>query len=431
MNTLNIQKHRNVTKKGTNFVINDVNNTINQCELFLNIIHHYLQRCMDNLVKISIPTLDQYEYISTCNEIRLFVREIDNIVQSAQFNTRKILVSTKDTDSSKEIVFNILPFGYTFVFEVPIIDSIALGLEKYKIDWNYKHTCIDALVATCPDNINRSDSIVLKSTYSFVNELIGTGNVYSNYGIDSNNVTSAILKLNDTFEFNDYNVISIIDDSDSTFSEFKLDKNTLYLTYVAQNTHAQVDFCSSDLDTYAFPFIIGSTVKEQEDFINDNIYKFKSTFGKALNLVELELEKMIHYRNILVPTNTRILNIHYNGSKRYIENKCDNNFIKLNRFNLKRKYQNKKKYKMREIKEFEPGFVELYGFSKGLLPDYLPSEIKTSIKLEIEQLEPTNRKKTYNKDNFVEIIYNNTSFIKYSYDSTSFQNEQFIPLLNL
>lgn len=428
MNTVNIQKHRSVTKKGTHFVINDVINTINQCESFLNIIHHYLQRCMDNLVKISIPTLDKYEYISTCNEIRYFVREIDNIVQSAQFNTRKILVSTKDTDSSKEIVFNILPFGYTFVFEVPIIDSIALGLEKYKIDWNYKHTTIDALVATCPDNINRSDSVVLKSTYSFVNDLIGTGSVYSNYGIDLNNVTSAILKLNDSFEFNDYNCISIIDNNNSTFSEFKFDKNTLYLTYIAQNTNAQVDFCSSDLDTYVFPFVIGTTVKEQEDFINENIYKFKSTFAKALNLVELELEKMIHYRNILVPTNSKILNIHYNGSKRYIENRCDTNFIKINRTNLKRKYKNKKKYKDREMKEFEPGFVELYGYSKGLLPDYLPSEINENIILNIEQLESTNRKKTYNKENFVEIIYNNTSFIKFSYDSTSFENEKFIPL---
>ena len=131
MNSTNIQKHRNITKKGTHFVINDILNTIKQCESFLNIIYFYLQRCMDNLVKISIPTLDKYEYISTCNEIRLFVREIDNIVQSSQFNTRKILVSTKDTHSSKEIVFNILPFGYTFIFEVPIVDSMALGLEKY------------------------------------------------------------------------------------------------------------------------------------------------------------------------------------------------------------------------------------------------------------------------------------------------------------
>ena len=46
------------------------------------IIHNYLQKCMDNLVKISIPTLDKYEYISTCNEIRLFVREIDNLSQN-------------------------------------------------------------------------------------------------------------------------------------------------------------------------------------------------------------------------------------------------------------------------------------------------------------------------------------------------------------
>lgn len=428
MNSTNIQKHRNITKKGNHFVINDILNTIHQCESFLNIIYFYLQRCMDNLVKISIPTLDKYEYISTCNEIRLFVREIDNIVQSSQFNTRKILVSTKDTNSSKEIVFNILPFGYTFIFEVPIVDSIALGIEKYKIDWNYKHTSINALVATCPDNINRSDSIILKNTYSFVNELIGTGSVYSNYGIDLNNVTSAILKLNDSFEFNDYNAISIIDSDNITFSQFTFDKNTLYLTYIAQNTNAQVDFCSSDLDTYIFPFVIGSTVKDQEKFINENIYKFKSAFAKALNLIELELEKMIHYRNILVPTNSKILKIHYNGSKRYIENRCDSNFIKINRFNLKRKYKNKKKYQHRVVKEFEPGFIELYGFSKGLLPYYSHGDIKSNIKLNIEELETTNRKKTYNKNNFVEIIYNNTSFIKYSYDSTSYGKEKFIPL---
>lgn len=436
--------------------MNEINNTINQCECFLNIIHNYLQKCLDNLVRISIPTLDLYNYISACNEIRLYVREIDNIVQSSQYNTRQILVSSKNSESSKEIIFNILPFGYTFVFEVPVVDSVKLGIDQYKIDWDSKHSCITALVATLPKNINRTDAITLINTYDFSNVEIGNGSVYSNYGIDKGNVTAAILKLPNDFEFNNSNYIDLItmkreitDDynettcpsnlitcpdntivcpenvkyiEDSTFSKHFISHNNLYLTYIAEKTKGQVDFGSNDLLTYTFPFETGLTDKDREDFINLNLHKFKSQFNKALNLVEIELEKMIHYKSILVPMQKRVLNIHQDGNRRYVKNKCDPNQIQINRYN--RKHYNKKIYATREVTEFDPNYISLYCVSKGELTN--TNIVDDNFGFTIELLADENRKQTYNKNNIIELFKDDsTSFAKYEYDSTIYGSETF------
>ena len=353
-------KYSKIIRKSSQFTLNEISNTINQTECFLNIIHDYLRKCVDNLVRISIPTLDLHSYITACNEIRLYVREIDSIVQSAQYGTRQILVSSKNSESSKEIIFNVLPFGYTFVFEVPVVDSVKLGIDQFKIDWNNKHACINALVATLPRNINRTDTVKLIKTYDFSNVLLGTGTVYSNYGIDKGNVTSAILKLSSEFEFNNSNYIELItmkkqvsdeyDNNncpsnlvscdgvdicpenvtyveDSSFSEHFISHNNLYLTYIANNTNGQVDFASNDLLTYTFPFETGDSDKEREDFINENLHTFKAQFNKALNLVELELEKMIHYRSIIMPMQSKVIDIHYNGNRRYVKNKADLNHM--------------------------------------------------------------------------------------------------------
>ena len=454
--TTSTSKYNKIIRKSSKYTLNEIQNTINQCECFLNIIHDYLRKCLDNLVRISIPTLDLYNYISACNEIRLYVREIDNIVQSSQYNTRQILASSKNSDSSKEIVFNILPFGYTFTFEVPIVDSVKLGIDQYKIDWDSKHACITALVATLPRNINRTDQIKLINTYDFSNVEIGDGSVYSNYGIDKGNVTAAILKLQNSFEFNNSNFIKLItmkrtisdeydnnncpsalvtcddntvlcpdnvtyEDAD-TFSEHFISHNNLYLTYIAQQTQGQVDFSSNDLLTYTFPFETGLTDKEREDFINENVYKFKSQFNKALNLVELELEKMIHYRSILMPMQSRVIDIHYCGNRRYVKNKCDPIHIQVNRYN--RKHYNKKKYLTREITEFDPNYIKLYCTAKGDLNDKNINDDNYGFTIEL--LSDENRKQTYNKNNIIELFLgNSTSFAKFEYDSTSYGNETF------
>jgi len=452
-----LDKYTNIIKKGSEFTVNEINNTIDQCEQFLLIIHDYLNKCLQNLVKISIPTLDLYSYISACNEIRLYVREIDNIVQSSQYNSKQILISTKNTASAKEIEFSILPLGYTFTFNVPIVDSVALGIDSYKIDWNYKHSCINALVATLPKNINRTDEISLVNTYNFENSIIGDGFVYSNYGIDRGNITSAILKLPKEFSFNDYNYIQIIPlkynihttyenatcpsslvtcvdgttlcpenvtyDDDTIHSEFFISHNLLYLTYISQKTQGQVDFSSSDLLTYTFPFESGLTDIEREDFINLNLYKFKHDFNKALNLVELELEKMIHYKKILLPIQNRVLDIHYSGNKKFVHNKCDSNYIFINRFN--RKHVNKKIYDNREITEFEPSYLKLYEISKGDAKGTY-NTFTTTYGFNIELLDQTDRKKIYNKDNFIELyLSTNESFAKYEYNSQIFGSETF------
>lgn len=449
-------KYSKIIQKGSKYTVYEINNTIDQCESFLNIIHNYLQRCLDNLVRISIPTLDSYDYISACNEIRLYVREIDNIVQSSQYNTRQILASSKNSESSKEILFNILPFGYTFVFEVPVVDSVKLGIDQYKIDWNSKHSCITALVATLPKNINRTDQIKLINTYDFSNVEIGTtGSVYSNYGIDKGNVTAAILKLPSTFEFNNSNYIDLItmkreiltDDNEITcpsnlvtgpdntvicpekvkytedvYSKHFISHNNVYLTYIAEKTRSQVDFSSNDLLTYTFPFDIKKTDKDREDFINLNLHKFKSQFNKALNLVEIELEKMIHYKSILVPMQTRVLNIHQEGNRRYVKNKCDPNQIRVNRYN--RKHYNKKIYATREVTEFEPNFISIYEASKGNLTN--TSIIDDNFGIELEELNNENRKQTYNKNNTIELFKADcSSFAKYEYDSSVYENPKF------
>lgn len=437
-------KYTKIIQKGSKYTMYEISNTINQCESFLIIIHEYLRKCLDNLVRISIPTLDLHSYISACNEIRLYVREIDNIVQSAQYNTRQILTSSKNSESSKEIVFNVLPFGYTFVFEVPIVDSVKLGIDKYKIDWDSKHSCITALVATLPKNINRTDSITLTNTYDFSNKEITNGSVYSNYGIDKGNVTAAILKLPIDFEFNNSNYIDLIsmkkesneencdenDDNDddvvyvedSLFSKHFISNDNLYLTYIANKTNGQVDFASNDLLTYTFPFETGENDKEREDFINLNLHKFKSHFNKALNLVEIEIEKMLHYRSIIVPMQKRVLDIHQDGNRRYVKNKCDPNQIQVNRYN--RKHYNKKKYATREVTEFEPNFISIYEASRGNLTN--TPIIDDDFGIELEELNNENRKQTYNKNNTIELFNADcSSFAKYQYDSTIYENPKF------
>ena len=458
MNNCSLNKYTKIIQKGNNFTLKEINNTIDQCEKFLNIIHDYLKKCLQNLVRISIPTLDLHSYITACNEIRLYIREIDNIVQSAQYNTRQILVSTKNTESSKEIVFNILPFGYTFIFHVPVVDSVALGLDSYKIDWNYKHACINALVATLPKNINRTDEISLLQTYNFENQLIGGGHVYSNYGIDKGNVTSAILKLSKDFNFNDYNFIQFIplkwsdtglydnntcpsalvtcpDNTilcpdnikyvdDDVFSEILISHNSLYLTYISQKTQGQVDFCSKDLLTYTFPFETGTSDKEREDFINLNLHKFKNHFNKALNLIELEMEKMIHYKCILMPMQQKVLNIHYDGNLQYVKNKCDSNHLPVNRYT--RNHVNKKVYPTRSITEFEPSYFNFYSINKGNLITSTNPVVDNNYGFNIELLTSENRKQTYNKNNIIELFTaNNVSFAKYEYKSQVFGSVTF------
>ena len=459
MSELYYNKYSKIIKNSNSYNTKEINNTITQCYHFLLIIHDYVKKCFDILIKLSIPTLDKHTYKSLCDEIRLYVREIDNIVQSAQYNTRQILISTKNTESSKEIIFNIMPFGYSFTFEVPVIDTVALGLEDFKIDWKYKHACITALVATEPVNMSRTEkSVKLLNTYDLERNFINNSDmrVYSNYGIDKNNITKAIIKINKSFEFDDYNTINlytiprnpvseyefIVYDSVEhgtydnyltlhppiLYSQFLLDKNPLYLTYISVDSNAQLDFSSTDLleTSLKFPFELIDleidTVDEIEKYLSKNLYKFKTKFYKALKLVELEIEKMIHYKNIIIPTQTRILGIHNTGFKTFNkkQNKCKSDLINVNRVNLKRKILSKKTYEDRKILEFTPGSIKIYEPSKG---DKAHTIVNIGVEYKLEQLDNSNRRETYNIANFFKIFnVNGAEFSKISYNDTEPNN---------
>ena len=463
MSELYYNKYSKIIKNSNSYNTKEINNTITQCYHFLLIIHDYVKKCFDILIKLSVPTLDKHTYKSLCDEIRLYVREIDNIVQSAQYNTRQILISSKNTESSKEIIFNIMPFGYSFTFEVPVIDTVALGLEEFKIDWKYKHACITALAATEPKNISRTEkSIKLLNTYDLERKFINNSDmrVYSNYGIDKNNITKATVRINKDFEFDDYNSINLYtiprnpDSAKNEFivydvavhetydnyltlhppilySQFILDKNPLYLTYISVDSNAQLDFSSTDLleTSLKFPFELKDleidTVDEIEKYLSQNLHKFKTKFCKALKLVELEIEKMIHYKNILIPTQSRILGIHNTGFKTFKKNKnkkhkCNSDLINVNRVNLKRKLLSKKKYEDRTILEFTPSFISIYEPSKGDKPHTI---VNSFIKYELEQADTSNRRDTYNIDNFLKIFnVNGTDFSNISYDDTDPNN---------
>ena len=470
MSELYYSKYNKIIKNSNSYNTKEINNTITQCYHFLLIIYDYVKKCFDILIKLSVPTLDKYTYKSLCDEVRMYVREIDNIVQSAQYNTRQILISSKNTESSKEIIFNIMPFGYSFTFEVPVIDTVALGLEDFKIDWKYKHACITALAATEPKNISRTEkSVKLLNTYDLERKFINNSDmrVYSNYGIDKNNITKATVRINKNFEFDDYNSINlytiprnpdsaknefIVYDKNSNnydtyenflnyykdysnepilYSQFLLDKNPLYLTYISVDSNAQLDFSSTDLleTSLKFPFELKDleidTVDEIEKYLSQNLHKFKTKFCKALKLVELEIEKMIHYKNILIPTQSRILGIHNTGFKTFKKNKnkkhkCNSDLINVNRVNLKRKILSKKKYEDRTILEFTPGFISIYEPSKG---DKSHTIVNSFIKYELEQADTSNRRDTYNIDNFFKIFnVNGTDFSNISYDDRDSTN---------
>ncbi len=441
MSELYYDKYSKIIKNSNLYNTKEINNTITQCYHFLLIIHDYVKKCFDILIKLSVPTLDKYTYKSLCDEVRMYVREIDNIVQSAQYNARQILISSKNTESSKEIIFNIMPFGYSFTFEVPVIDTVALGLEEFKIDWKYKHACITALVATEPKNISRTEkSVKLLNTYDLERKFIDNSDmrVYSNYGIDKNNITKATIRINKDFEFDDYNSINLYtipinseDNEPILYSQFLLDKNPLYLTYISVDSNAQLDFSSTDLleTSLKFPFELKDleidTVDEIEKYLSQNLHKFKTKFCKALKLVELEIEKMIHYKNILIPTQSRILGIHNTGFKTFKKNKnkkhkCNSDLINVNRVNLKRKILSKKKYEDRTILEFTPGFISIYEPSKGDKPHTI---VNSCIKYELEKADTSNRRDTYNIDNFLKIFnVNGTEFSKISYDDRDSNN---------
>ena len=441
MSELYYNKYSKIIKNSNLYNICEINNTIDQCHKFLLLIYNYLKTCFKLLIKISLPTLNKYDYKSCCDEIRLYVREIDNIVQTAQYNTRQILISSKNKESAKEIIFNIMPFGYSFTFEVPVVDTIALCIEEFKIDWKYKHACITALAATEPNNINRNDkSILLLKTYDLSRQLIENADMqlYSNYGIDKNNITSAIIKINKDFEFDDYNFINLYipkksDENNSfvlydkqthtnylnylnkfnnLYSRYILDRNPLYLTYISLETNAQLDFSSLDLlDTsLKFPFELKNleidTVDEIEKYLYKNLYKFKNKFSKAMKLIELEIKKMIHYKNIIIPIQNKILNIHKNGYNNYKKKQKIGNsdLVNISKFNLKRKILSKRVYEDRKILEFKPCFILINKASRG---DKLHTLKKNKFKYNLEPLNLVNRRDTYNKDNCFKIIYQN------------------------
>ena len=123
-----------------------------------------------------------------------------------------------------------------------------------------------------------------------------------------------------------------------------------------------------------------------------------------------------------MPTQSKILDIHYDGNRQYVKNKCDPNHISVNRYN--KKHLNRKIYPNRKVTEFEPSFLKFYCIGKGNMPTN--SIVDNDYGFDIELLVPENRKQTYNKNNMIELYTSNDiSFAKYEYKSQIFGNETF------
>ena len=117
------------TKDGVEYNIEDVRNTIKQIKAYLMCIYDLLLSCLDQLVKSSLETSTSED--STVAIIQEYIREIQNIINSSQYNGKQLLANKNEI---KKLVYRLAGSSDNsnnrndFKLEVPIIDISNLHL---------------------------------------------------------------------------------------------------------------------------------------------------------------------------------------------------------------------------------------------------------------------------------------------------------------
>lgn len=133
---------------GMHFNIEDARNTIAQIEQYLIIIHELLIASQDQVIKASSPSRTEADFDSASMRVREYMREMNKIVDSAQYNGRFLLQEADGFDSPfdspntedirdsicfrfagpRGFVRNVGPTLNDFCIELPKVGPHALGL---------------------------------------------------------------------------------------------------------------------------------------------------------------------------------------------------------------------------------------------------------------------------------------------------------------
>ena len=406
------RRYFSVLTDGNKYIIRDIENTIKQSNENLLIILEYLHKCIDLIVNVSSPLTTIFDYISMCERIRIYTREIDSVVQGTQYNGKQLLSAKKSSYRTKNIVFNVYPLGDDFIFETPIIDTTALEIDDYKIGWGNKHVSFEGLVATHPCNLNKLDNVTLVDTYTFDRIPIGHGKIYTQYGIDRRNITSLTLILNKDYELHNYSTLELFDSENKSYNRIVLGDSKYYVSLIGNDTKSHVDFCSHDLNEMSFPLPDCSSVNSLDKLVRDKIGQHKMRFCKAIDLVSKEIDKMEHYNKISVPIRQKSNQIHNKGHAHLLKSKNHCSFY-TSRLNVKnRKSRLNYKDNKRTIKKFGEGSIEIIHKNEKIIMDI--------------DNEKDDVYTTYNDNNFIEIhLEDGTHYLKYEYDDKEYKNELF------
>jgi len=138
-----------ISNDGIEFNILDAKNTIKQMKQYLMCIYELLIMSLDNLIKLTIDTdnindfnNEHLESVVKC--VNMYITEINNIVNNAQYNGRPLLADTHST--IKSLVFRIAQkTNYTnnntnkfndFTIILPLVGIQELDIEVYKTDFS-------------------------------------------------------------------------------------------------------------------------------------------------------------------------------------------------------------------------------------------------------------------------------------------------------
>jgi myosin heavy subunit len=129
--------------------INEVHKLLKHVQIYITNVKDYIQKMIDSLTTVSVPIIANLIHRSERNKIQYFINELDRTVMGATYNGMRILYHPCD-NNLKKIIFPIFLSngnrishyiqnriggdGINFLYILPKIDTISLGLKKYAQD---------------------------------------------------------------------------------------------------------------------------------------------------------------------------------------------------------------------------------------------------------------------------------------------------------